>query len=79
MPKTTMTPWRGTGTHNDQLRGIKAADFALRQKMDVHDAEHAITGISIRTITFAPLRVASEDCQADKSVPVEDETPLSRC
>ena len=74
-----MTPWRGTGTHNDQLRGIKAADFALRQKMDVHDAEHAITGISIRTVTFASLRVASQDCQADKSVPVEDETPLSRC
>lgn len=61
------------------LRGIKAADFALRQKMDVHNAEHAITGISIRTVTFASLRVASQDCQADKSVPVEDETPLSRC
>ena len=26
----------------DQPRGIKAAYFALRQKMDVHDAEHAI-------------------------------------
>ncbi len=26
----------------DQPRGIKAAYFALRQKMEVHDAEHAI-------------------------------------
>ena len=26
----------------DQPRGIKAAYLALRQKMDVHDAEHAI-------------------------------------
>ena len=26
----------------DQPHGIKAAYFALRQKMDVHDAEHAI-------------------------------------
>lgn len=26
----------------DQPRGIKAAYFALRQKMDVHDAEHTI-------------------------------------
>ena len=26
----------------DQPRGIKAAYFALRQKMDVHDVEHAI-------------------------------------
>ncbi|MFB0936165.1 MAG: DUF1841 family protein [Propionivibrio sp.] len=26
----------------DQPRGIKAAYFALRRKMDVHDAEHAV-------------------------------------
>ena len=48
----------------DQPRGIKAAYFALRQKMDVHDAEHAIMECLGETIWRSQRNMAPMDGEA---------------
>jgi len=48
----------------DQPRGIKAAYFALRQKMEVHDAEHAIMECLGETIWSSQRQKAPMDGEA---------------
>jgi len=48
----------------DQPRGIKAAYFALRQKMEVHDAEHAIMECLGETIWHSQREKAPMDGEA---------------
>lgn len=48
----------------DQPRGIKAAYFALRQKMEVHDAEHAIMECLGETIWRSQREKAPMDGEA---------------
>nr|WP_305073252.1 DUF1841 family protein [Propionivibrio sp.] len=48
----------------DQPRGIKAAYFALRQKMDVHDAEHTIMECLGETIWRSQREKAPMDGEA---------------
>ena len=48
----------------DQPHGIKAAYFALRQKMDVHDAEHAIMECLGKTIWCSQRDKAPMDGEA---------------
>ena len=48
----------------DQPRGIKAAYFALRQKMEVHDVEHAIMECLGETIFRAQQVGGGMDAQA---------------
>jgi len=48
----------------DQPRGIKATYFALRQKMEVHDAEHAIMECLGETIWRSQREKAPMDGEA---------------
>ena len=48
----------------DQPRGIKAAYFALRQKREVHDAEHAIMECLGKTIWRSQRDKAPMDGEA---------------